>query len=331
MIILKINDNLTDESLEKVLNLYDNTLYNHCTRSYHYDIFDCWTLPASKTKEYMLWFLLPIRIKKDYLGTENYKIGISLHKDDILLEEEIMEMVDTSVKTEMLKNITEFKNYLLDNKILVAYTHKPRETIINDIHENWTNVKNKCRTTVNKEYSSISATEEFKNKLLLSEHSPIRLITVDWSWKKIPYWVSTELSRHKFEKFISTQRTDRTGVDRNYLPQNTPVNFDGYANAQHLIDVSRKRLCTCATLECRNLITDLKLSLKEKNCLVADYMCPNCVYRGGCPEFKPCAFWSSFCKKYKDKNLLDLNTRYDCYNDFIYDGWADVKIDNFRF
>ena len=82
------------------------------------------------------------------------------------------------------------------------------KTIFNYISDDWKRIKNHCRTTDNKDFTDNDATDEFKKKLLISEHSPIRLLEFDWSWKSIYYWVSTEWSRHKFEKFISSQRDD---------------------------------------------------------------------------------------------------------------------------
>ena len=112
------------------------------------------------------------------------------------------------------------------------------------LSETWRRVKNHCRTTDNKDFTEKNPTDTFKRKLLMSEHSPIRLLEFDWSWIGIPYWVSTEWSRHKFEKFISSQRDDRLidDIPRAEKPQGALVNFDGYANMQNLIDVERKRL-----------------------------------------------------------------------------------------
>lgn len=163
-------------------------------------------------------------------------------------------------------------------------------TRINGVDGNWKNVKNKCRTTVGKEYSSLESTSEFRRKLLISEHSPIRLISVDWTWDNIEYWLSTEWSRHKFEKFISTQRTDRTGVDREDKPQGSRVKFDGYANAQNLIDAWRKRLCRQADPKATKLALDFKSALHDFEPELADMLVPNCVYRCGCPEFTACGF-----------------------------------------
>lgn len=195
-------------------------------------------------------------------------------------------------------------------------------TKINEITGSWKNAKNKCRTTVNKQYSENEPSREFIARLLISEHSPIRLLGVDWTWEDIPYWVSTEWSRHKFEKFISTQRTDRTGVDRSEKPQGAPVNFDGYANAQSLIDAWRKRLCGCATKEARHLAIDFKRALHKVEPELANVLVPNCVYRCGCPEFTECGFWSAFIDEYRynEIELLDIATRYAEYNTMIYFG-----------
>lgn len=192
------------------------------------------------------------------------------------------------------------------------------KTKINDILGNWKNVKNKCRTTVNKEYSEVDATDKFKQDILISEHSPIRLINVDWSWKGIEYWLSTEWSRHKFEKFISTQRTDRTGINRDELPQGAMVNFDGMANAQNLIDAWRKRLCGQATSEARMLARDFKRELHNIEPELADVLVPNCIYRCGCPEFTPCPIWENFKKANPHLDMTDIRERYKAFNERFY-------------
>ena len=51
--------------------------------------------------------------------------------------------------------------------------------------ETWIRTKNHCRTTDNKDFTEKSPTGVFKKKLLMSEHTPIRLLEFDWSWKGI--------------------------------------------------------------------------------------------------------------------------------------------------
>lgn len=198
------------------------------------------------------------------------------------------------------------------------------KTTFNAFIDDWTRVKNHCRTTDNKDFTEKEATDTFKKKLLISEHSPIRLLEFDWSWKGIGYWISTEWSRHKFEKFISTQRDDRLidDIPRGKKPQEAPVNYDGYANMQNLIDAWRKRLCYQATPEARELAEDFKIKLHETHPYESDVLCPNCIYRCGCPEFYPCgqfkAFKEYFLKYHADKNITNIQDRYDVYNEYFY-------------
>lgn len=199
------------------------------------------------------------------------------------------------------------------------------KTCINWLSNDWKRIKNHCRTTDNKDFSEKEASTTFKKKLLISEHTPIRLIEVDWSWKNIFYWLSTEWSRHKFEKFISTQRNDRTldEVPRGEKPQNTLVNFDGYANQQNLIDAWRKRLCFKATKEARELAEDFKNTYHETAPLEADVLVPNCIYRFGCPEFTSCNFIKNFINwaESKESNIdwTNIQKRYDLYNSYFFE------------
>ena len=197
------------------------------------------------------------------------------------------------------------------------------KTIFNTILDDWKRVKNHCRTTDNKDFTENNVNDEFKKKLLISEHSPIRLLEFDWSWKGIKYWVSTEWSRHRFEKFISSQRDDRLkdGTSRDKKTQDALVNFDGYANMQNLIDTWRKRLCFQATREARELAEDFKCELQKTHPLVANVLVPNCIYRLGCPEFKPCGLYDEFytwCFENREKSVGDMTIqeRYDLYNIF---------------
>lgn len=193
-------------------------------------------------------------------------------------------------------------------------------TKINYISKDWKRIKNHCRTTMRKEFTENEPTEKFKKQLLISEHSPIRLIEVDWSWPNIKYWLSTEWSRHKFEKFISSQRNDRQkDYDRNAARQDSPVNFDGYANMQNLIDAWRKRLCFCATKEARELAEDFKNELHKTNPLEADVLVPNCIYRFGCSEPHGCGFFRKFLDwaRARSYDLTNIEQRYEAYNRYF--------------
>ena len=196
------------------------------------------------------------------------------------------------------------------------------KTQINKIENDWTDAKNKCRTTVNKIPTDNEPSTDFKTNLLISEHSPVRLIKVNWLWNGIKSWSATHWSRHKWECFISTRRSDRIGMDRGNLSQDELVVFEGEANAQHLIDTWRKRLCFQASKETRQLAEDFKITLKEKESELADALVPSCIYRYGCPEFDECGFFDKFLENNKDnnqnKNMHIIKDRYKAYNDYFY-------------
>lgn len=194
------------------------------------------------------------------------------------------------------------------------------KTKIQKINADWGDVKNECRNTMNKNPSNIIATEKFIKQILISEHSPIRLIKIKWRWEGIKSWISVHFSRHwlGWDKWISTQRSDRTGINRDSSRQDTPVNMDIEANAQSLINVSRYRLCYQSSKETREYMEDLKCEIGKNEPYLSDCMVPNCIYRMACPEFTPCGYFKKFKEFYKNEDLTDIQNRYDLYNEFFY-------------
>lgn len=182
----------------------------------------------------------------------------------------------------------------------------------------WQDVVDDCRSTVGKESLGHEPSSDFKRKILIAEHSPIRNISIRWKWEDIPSWVATHWSQHMWECFIKTQRSDRTGVDRNKIPQDAPVTFTGIANPQHLIDTWRKRLCYQASPETREYAEDFKIALHDVEPEISDALCPNCVYRLGCPEMEHCGQFSKMLRY--DINILsiDIQERQNRYNRYFW-------------
>jgi hypothetical protein len=193
------------------------------------------------------------------------------------------------------------------------------KTEILKIKGDWQDVVDDCRTTVGKDSLGKEPSKKFKREILISEHSPIRSISIKWKWVNIPSWVATHFSRHKWECFIKTQRTDRTGTDRNKLPQDEPVIMSGDANTQHLIDMARKRLCYMASPETRKYMEDLKIAIHDVEPEVADVLVPNCVYRCGCPEPNGCKWFDHMAAKKLNIASTDIQQRYDAYNEVFYE------------
>ena len=53
-------------------------------------------------------------------------------------------------------------------------------TRITDIHINWNKIKQACMTTVSKQAGDKEPSQEWKRRLLLAEHSPIRRGVISW-------------------------------------------------------------------------------------------------------------------------------------------------------
>lgn len=163
-----------------------------------------------------------------------------------------------------------------------------------DIIGGWKRVLNAARRTVGKKPLDKEPSDNFKAKILLAEHSPIRLLEFDWTWEEIKQWVTVHLVRHHegCEKFVHSQRVDRNeklaGLNRDELPQGLENDMDMTANAQALINISRKRLCTCASPETRLAWKAVIEKIKEYDPILAEKCVPECVYRGFCPEFDRC-------------------------------------------
>lgn len=163
---------------------------------------------------------------------------------------------------------------------------------LTEIKGSYEQVANRCRTTVSKGELGKDPSDKFKRKVLMAEHSPIRSLIYCFKITNLKSWVATHFARHHVgvEKWISTQRTDRTGVNRDELPQGTEVMMEIEANAQALINLSRKRLCNQASPETIQVMQAMKKEVSKRDKFLADIMVRECVYRGFCPEMQSCNF-----------------------------------------
>ena len=179
-----------------------------------------------------------------------------------------------------------------------------------EIKATWREIADAARTTIGMEKGKGEPDIKWRRKMLLSEHSPIRQLIIKWKWIDLQYWVSVHFVRHKIgiEHFVSTQRSDRTGINRDELPQAQLVTHECIANAQAIINISRKRLCTKASPETKKAWNALLVAIKKELPELYDVCIPECVYRGFCPELNPCG-WSDTdayferLKKYRGEDI----------------------------
>ncbi len=156
----------------------------------------------------------------------------------------------------------------------------------------WREVADAANTTIHKEAGENEPSSLWKRRMLLCEHSPIRQLMIKCKWYGLKSWVSVHFVRHKIgiEHWVRTQREDRTGINRNELPQGTDVEHEFIANAQAMINISRKRLCSMASIETRNAWKAVLESIKEEQPEIYAVCVPECIYRGYCYEYKSCGY-----------------------------------------
>ena len=165
----------------------------------------------------------------------------------------------------------------------------------------WREVADSARTTIGLDVGEKEPSYKWKRQILLAEHSPIRQIQFKWKWINLPYWVSVHFVRHWLGilHFVRSQRDDRTTTlnqthkSRAQATQDTPVEHECEANAQALINISRKRLCHQASKETREAWLLVAEEVRKKDPVLGSVLVPECIYRGFCPEFKSCGYAKS--------------------------------------
>lgn len=200
---------------------------------------------------------------------------------------------------------TSIRKALNEQRVYKGWRFKEKQEIMVFVSKatDWDLALDMARLTVNKDRVFKMPSDKFKKKLLLSEHSPIRAVQYVIEIKNIPSWVSQHIARHDAfayhsvrdssgdTHFVGTARTDRTGVNRNSLPQDAPVHHTIYCNANDLINISAKRLCACASKETRDVWQSVRDAIMLIDKPMAEVMVPSCIYRGFCPEIdKTCGY-----------------------------------------
>lgn len=160
----------------------------------------------------------------------------------------------------------------------------------------WNEVLNAARFTQRKPEVDHEPSDEFKQKMIKAEHSPLRCLQFTIDFYDIPYYASVHLCRHVHaQPFVSTSRPDINGKmkPRDEQKKSDPVNMRLLVNAQEIINISRVRLCNKAEKVTQMLWIEVLRELSKIEPFLANVCVPNCLYRGFCPEIKPCGFSTS--------------------------------------
>ena len=155
----------------------------------------------------------------------------------------------------------------------------------------WQEIKNNALFTIHKE-SNKPPTDEWKLKMLYSEHSPIRSGRLIINVYDVPSFVITHFVRHHIgiEKYVATFRSDRLDYDE--IPnRNTLQNMRLDIDFQAFINISRKRFCYQASKETRDVWKLIMDAVKEFEPQLCQVCVKECVYRNClCPEYKTCGY-----------------------------------------
>lgn len=179
----------------------------------------------------------------------------------------------------------------------------------------WIRALNAARTTWGKPKLPLDhpVSPKWEKSALLAEHSVIKLVEYTISFKNIKQWATVHLVRHGFTlPFVHSQRPENRDLlteypyikelidlfgeplnPRDYVLQGETNDMDFVVNAQTLINISRKRLCRCASKETREAWELVKSEIQKIDPVLASVMVPNCVYSGFCREMKCCGYCNS--------------------------------------
>lgn len=153
-------------------------------------------------------------------------------------------------------------------------------------------------TTVHKSPLYIQPTSNWKTKMLIAEHSPIREVKIRFKFKSIKRWIADQLVRHNVgvNNYMGTGRPDRGNVPRSEQTMEMETMLMQSHNAQSFIREAQTRLCVgCVSTDTRHLMENLVKEVGKTNPEVASVCVPPCVYRHGCKEaFTTCKHYDQF-------------------------------------
>lgn len=153
----------------------------------------------------------------------------------------------------------------------------------------WVNVKRRALVTMGLSMKN-QPTFEWKQQILEARHSPIRRLWFSY-YMEIPYWISVHLARHVHaQPYVQSQRNDRQHkYDRNIAPQDAKVKMIFDVNAEELMVIANKRLCSQASKETREVVQAMCDAAIQVCPEIEPFLVPMCLYHGGvCHEMYPC-------------------------------------------
>ncbi len=127
--------------------------------------------------------------------------------------------------------------------------------------------------------------EKWKHDSLKARHSHIRVLPFMFSLEGIPYFVSVHLCRHVHSQpFVKSQRSN---PDRGAERQDAPVDMLWMMNAEELMNVASKRLCSLADPMTQSVVREMCQQVEQTCPEFEGLLAPMCAYEV-CREMFSC-------------------------------------------
>ena len=146
-----------------------------------------------------------------------------------------------------------------------------------------------CEMTMHGKKSNMTLEKIYK-----CEHSPMRTQMFWVEMLDIPTFASTHFRTHSqgITHFVKSNREDLPGHTGD-AGRWQPVNHGMWLNAQSLVNLARRRLCYKAHHEVRKIMEEIVNNMYLLDPALAEHMVPECEYRNGCHELRPCGHFES--------------------------------------
>ena len=195
--------------------------------------------------------------------------------------------------------------------------------------EGWDWVRTSALTTIHKKNTGEIPSREWKRKILISGHSPIRELTIRFKISELERWIADQLVRHTVgvNNYMGTGRSDRIKIPRSEQTMEFLTELMQTHNAQSLIQLMNTRLCIgCVSYETRLIAEIIRKRIELIEPELAFMFVPNCVKLCGCKESFAggCRHFNKFLMQ-TDDDLYDIENRYIAYHEWRKKNVSTVK------
>lgn len=196
--------------------------------------------------------------------------------------------------------------------------------------KDWEYVKIMALTTIHKKHTSKEISDDWRRKILISRHSPIRELRIRFKITELKRWIADQLVRHTVgvNNGMGSMREDKIAIPRDKQTMEFETELYQSHNAESLINLMETRLCLgCVSKETRELCENLKDEIEEIEPELAFLFVPSCIRNGYCKEFNSCGHLESYLKYlWQEVSGFSIFTFADCYIRYSnYHYWRKVK------